>query len=131
MPANMHGHVAVRLLKWPENHRHRKSGAMRILQDYEPRRGCSREDTCQRSLALRPVSSPSRQSDPFVSKASTVSFPPLVASIATGWSDPVAGWELHPLKINTFSSERAHDSRPKNRIFSSRPYQHWTYGVTI
>jgi hypothetical protein len=57
----------------------------------------------QRSLALRPVSSPSRHSDPFVSKASTVSFPPLVASIATGWSDPVAGWELHPLKINTFS----------------------------
>src|SRR3954454_11717442 len=24
------------------------------------------------------------------------------APIATGWSDPVAGWELHPLKINTF-----------------------------
>ena len=21
--------------------------------------------------------------------------------IATGWSDPVAGWELHPLKTNT------------------------------
>ena len=25
------------------------------------------------------------------------------APIATGWSDPVAGWELHPLKPNTFS----------------------------
>ena len=24
-----------------------------------------------------------------------------VAPIATGWSDPDAGWELHPLKINT------------------------------
>ena len=24
------------------------------------------------------------------------------APIATGWSDPVAGWELHPLKTNTF-----------------------------
>ena len=24
------------------------------------------------------------------------------APIATGWSDPVAGWELHPLRINTF-----------------------------
>ena len=58
----------------------------------------------QRSLALRPVGSPSRQSDPSVSKASTVSFPPRVASIATGWSDPVAGWDLHPLKINTFLS---------------------------
>ncbi len=56
----------------------------------------------QRSLALRPVGSPSRQSDPSVSKAPTVSFPPRVASIATGWSDPIAGWELHPLKTNTF-----------------------------
>jgi hypothetical protein len=26
--------------------------------------------------------------------------------VATGWSDPVAGWELHPLKINTFLSRR-------------------------
>src|SRR5579863_4907998 len=26
-----------------------------------------------------------------------------VAPIATGWSDPVAGWELHPLRNNTFS----------------------------
>ena len=52
---------------------------------------------------LRPVGSPSRQSDPSVSKAPTVSFPPRVASIATGWSDPVAGWELHPLKINTLT----------------------------
>ena len=48
---------------------------------------------------LRPVGSLSRQSDPSVSKAPTVSFPPRVASIATGWSDPDAGWELHPLKI--------------------------------
>jgi len=23
------------------------------------------------------------------------------APIATGWNDPLAGWELHPLKINT------------------------------
>ena len=37
-----------------------------------------------------------------VSKAPTVSLPPRVASIATGWSDPVAGWDSHPLKINTF-----------------------------
>src|SRR6202021_3460124 len=45
-------------------------------------------------------------SDPSVSKAPTVSFPPRVASIATGWSDPVAGWELHPLKINTLHGSR-------------------------
>ncbi len=45
-------------------------------------------------------------SDPFVSKAPTVSFPPRVASIATGWSDPDAGWELHPLKINTLHGSR-------------------------
>ena len=56
----------------------------------------------RRSLALRPVGSPSRQSDPSFSKAPTVSFPPRVASIATGWSDPVAGWDLHPLETNTF-----------------------------
>jgi hypothetical protein len=37
--------------------------------------------------------------DTFVSKAPTSSFPPCVASIATGWSDPDAGWDLHPLKI--------------------------------
>ena len=50
---------------------------------------------------LRPVGSPSRQSDPSVSKAPTVSVTSTAAPIATGWSDPVAGWELHPLKTNT------------------------------
>ena len=25
------------------------------------------------------------------------------APIATGWSDPVAGWDLHPQKIHDFS----------------------------
>ena len=56
-----------------------------------------------RSLALRPVGLPSRHSDQFVPNASTVSFRPLFASMATGWSDPVAASELHPLKINTFA----------------------------
>ncbi len=37
-----------------------------------------------------------------------------VAPIATGWSDPVAGWELHPLKINTFS-RRTPASSPSQR----------------
>ncbi len=31
------------------------------------------------------------------------------APIATGWSDLLAGWELHPLKIHTLST--AHSSR--------------------
>ena len=56
----------------------------------------------QRLLTLRPVRSPSRHatlytegSDSFV--ASTA------ASIATGWSEPVPGRELHPLKSSAFS----------------------------
>ncbi len=56
----------------------------------------------QRSLMLWPARSPSRQatlsiesSDSFV--ASTA------ASIATGWSEPVPGRELHPLKSSAFS----------------------------
>ena len=55
--------------------------------------------TFTRITACRLAESPLRPvclegSDGFV--ASTA------APIATGWSDPVAGWELHPLKINTF-----------------------------
>jgi integrase len=53
--------------------------------------------TAQRSLTLRPAGSPSRHatlytesSDRFVTSAA--------ASIATGWSEPVPGRELHPLK---------------------------------
>jgi hypothetical protein len=55
----------------------------------------------QRSLMLWPARSPSRQatlsiesSDSFV--ASTA------ASIATGWSEPVPGRDLHPLKSSAF-----------------------------
>src|SRR5450432_3026785 len=55
----------------------------------------------QRSLALRPARSRSRQatlytegSDSFVASAA--------ASIATGWSEPVPGRELHPLKSSAF-----------------------------
>ena len=55
---------------------------------------------------LRPVGSLHRLkrhiclegSDGFVSST--------VAPIATGWSDPVAGWELHPLKTNTLHGSR-------------------------
>ena len=56
----------------------------------------------QRSLTLWPVRSPSRlatlyieSSDSFVASAA--------ASIATGWSEPVPGRELHPLKSSAFS----------------------------
>ena len=55
--------------------------------------------TFTRVTACRLAESPC---DPPVSKAPTVLFRPRVASIATGWSDPVAGWELHPLENNTF-----------------------------
>src|SRR5450755_4139472 len=55
----------------------------------------------QRSLTLRPVRSRSRlatlyteSSDSFVASAA--------ASIATGWSEPVPGRELHPLKSSAF-----------------------------
>ena len=51
---------------------------------------------------------------------SAVSFPPRVASIATGWSDPIAGWELHPLKIEHIyiahtESDLLHESDPLHR----------------
>ena len=56
----------------------------------------------QRSLALRPARSPSRQatlytegSDSFVASAA--------ASVATGWSETVPGREFHPLKSSAFS----------------------------
>jgi hypothetical protein len=57
--------------------------------------------TAQRSLTLRPARSPSRHatlytesSDRFVTSAT--------APIATGWSEPVPGRELHPLKSSAF-----------------------------
>ena len=56
----------------------------------------------QRSLALWPARSPSHlvtlsieSSDSFVASAAV--------SIATGWSEPVPGRELHPLKSSAFS----------------------------
>src|SRR5262250_3265187 len=56
----------------------------------------------QRLLTLWPARSPSRlatlyteSSDRFVTAA--------VVSVATGWSEPVPGRELHPLKSSAFS----------------------------
>src|SRR5947209_19813981 len=61
----------------------------------------------QRSLTLRPARSPSRlatlyieSSDSFVASAA--------ASIATGWSEPVPGRELHPLKSSAFHGALFH-----------------------
>ena len=73
----------------------------------------------QRSLALRPVGSLHRLkrhiclegSDGFVSSTA--------APIATGWSDPVAGWELHPLKSqHLFTAHNRSDPRdgPQGRV---------------
>jgi hypothetical protein len=64
---------------------------------------CLTEDgPAQRSLTLRPARSRSRHAtlyiesfDSFVASAT--------ASIATGWSEPVPGRELHPLKSSAFS----------------------------
>jgi hypothetical protein len=61
----------------------------------------------QRSLTLWPVRSPSRlatlyieSSDSFVASAAV--------SIATGWSEPVPGRELHPLKSSAFHGALFH-----------------------
>jgi hypothetical protein len=55
-----------------------------------------------------------------VSKASTVSFTPLTASIAAGWRDPVAAWELHPLKTNTFHGARSACLRASYKLCPER-----------
>ena len=60
--------------------------SFRGLLDVHSRYGLS-----ARRAAMRPVCL--EGSDGFVTSTA--------APIATGWSDPVAGWELHPLKINT------------------------------
>src|SRR6059036_2989667 len=61
----------------------------------------------QRSLTLWPARSPGRQatlytesSDSFVASAA--------ASIASGWSEPVPGRELHPLKSSAFHGALFH-----------------------
>ena len=76
------------------------AAAFPILE--QGRRHIGRFEACStftHVTACRLAASPKRHiclegSDGFVTST--------VAPIATGWSDPVAGWELHPLKINTF-----------------------------
>jgi hypothetical protein len=43
------------------------------------------------------------------------------APIVTGWSDPVAGWELHPLKNNTFTRRTLVLKQANARL------AHWSY----
>ena len=55
----------------------------------------------QRSLTLWPARSPSRQATLYT-ESSDSSVASAAASVATGWSEPVPGRELHPLKSNAF-----------------------------
>jgi hypothetical protein len=75
----------------------------------------------RRSLALRPAYSPRRHAACFLE-----GFDGFVAStaapIATGSSDPVAGWDLHPLKSHTFSRRTdMHSNLPHNIAHNSLP----------
>jgi hypothetical protein len=76
----------------------------------------------QRSLTLWPARSPSRLatlytegSDSFVTSAA--------ASIATGWSEPVPGRELHPLKSSAFS--RRTFSTTERLRYTPKPDDYW------
>ena len=71
----------------------------------------------QRSLTLWPARSPSRQatlytesSDSFVASAA--------ASIASGWSEPVPGRELHPLKSSAFHGALLRQLRIRSHLHS-------------
>src|SRR5215813_9983119 len=75
----------------------------------------------QRSLTLWPARSPSRlatlyteSSDRFVASA--------VVSVATGWSEPVPGRELHPLKSSAFSRRTCNGDVSPTIISSVRVY---------
>ena len=97
----------------PTCHRHypgRSNGACSLVSLHRRRPPCEKVRSApatvfsrpaQRLLTLWPARSPSRHatlyiesSDNFVASAA--------ASIATGWSEPVPGRELHPLKSSAF-----------------------------
>jgi len=95
----------------PCTQRRRPSPSLRKVGDHIGLfEACS---TFTRVTACRLAESPKRPvclegSDGFVSSTA--------APIATGWSDPDAGWELHPLKINTLHGSRR--TQCKDRIFN-------------
>jgi hypothetical protein len=64
----------------------------------------------RRSLALRPACSLHRQKRHIVLEGSDGFVTSTAAPIATGWSDQLARWELHPLKTNTFTFARRTES---------------------
>ncbi len=77
--------------------------------------------TFTRVTACRLAASPKRHiclegSDGFVSSTA--------APIATGWSDPVAGWELHPLKSqHLFTAHNRSDPGGKQTLPLLRPQE--------
>jgi len=76
------------------------SGLPRVSAGSAPTSNVSRP--AQRSLALRPACSRGRPRRPFPSEASAVSLPPLPLRLLPAGAT-VAGWELHPLKIDTLA----------------------------
>ena len=96
---------------YPNGSRCIMTGETRRLHNYAPFLRLFRVNApAQRLLTLRPACSRSRlatlsieSSDSFV--ASTI------VSIATGWSEPVPGRELHPLKSSTFHGALFHQLR--------------------
>ena len=79
--------------------------SFRGLLDVHSRYGLSARRVAKRPVCLE-------GSDGFVTSTA--------APIATGWSDPVAGWELHPLKTNTFP-RRTPGLTPRSRTMIVHP----------
>src|SRR5262249_24525561 len=82
----------------------------------------------QRSLTLWPARSRSRlatlfteSSDRFVTSA--------VVSVATGWSEPVPGRELHPLKSSAFSRRTCNRDWSTTKRWSSGTSSGFSYVV--
>jgi hypothetical protein len=73
--------------------------------------------TVMSQLALRPARSPQR--DPLHRKLRFGY--PAAASVATGWSEPVPGWELHPLKSSVFHGALLRRLRLVSELPTIRP----------
>jgi hypothetical protein len=69
----------------------------------------------QRSLTLRPARSPSRHATLYT-ESSDSSVASAAASIATGWSEPAPGRELHPLKSSAFPGALLRQQSPTRPV---------------
>ena len=69
----------------------------------------------QRSLTLWPARSPSRLATLYI-ESSDGFVAPAAAAIATGWSKPVPGRELHPLKSSAFHGALFRQLEPNGRF---------------